>query len=112
MQHCKTLCQAVNACRKVFGDAVPAYLCIWHVQRCWLDHLLRKVKSKELRWPMLFALRAVMFFLPEPGMGSAEFRAKLDQRMDAFFTEFAAQTQFLRYFRSRWVPKLGTLLPY
>jgi hypothetical protein len=92
-------------CREVFGDSVEIYLCIWHVLRCWLDHLLKKVRVPHLVAEMFQALRSIMLFREAMPIGDL---VEIIQRMlENFYHTYAAQNQFLDYFKRTWHGRAG-----
>lgn len=49
----------ISATEAVFGADMRVHLCVWHVKRCWLKHLITKVKQ-EHRWSMFSQLSDIM----------------------------------------------------
>ena len=50
------------ACRRVFGEDVPIYLCQWHVLECWKTNALAKMRlDEESRDWIYYGLRNVMY---------------------------------------------------
>jgi hypothetical protein len=84
---------------------VDIYLCIWHVERCWLDHLCRKVKDFHRRNEMFQALRQIMFFRED--RPSAEVSVIFYSMLDRFYSTYAAEHEFVAYFKKTWHNKAG-----
>lgn len=90
---------------EVFG--VPIYLCLWHVRRCWLKHLIKKVSDASTRAEMFRALGLIMNMR---GTHSTCTQDKVDQAMElvrAFITTYTKETSFISYFKEQWLPQIG-----
>jgi hypothetical protein len=103
--NCKAVFDWLHICREVFGDTVPVYLCIWHVLRCWLDHLLKKVRIPHLVEEMFQALRRIMLFREAMPTGDPE--GVIQRMLEDFYRTYAAQKQFLDYFKRTWHGQAG-----
>lgn len=45
----------------VWGNSMPITLCLWHIQRCWLNHLVKKILSKEAQQDIMHRLGEGMY---------------------------------------------------
>ncbi|KAI5068050.1 hypothetical protein GOP47_0016395 [Adiantum capillus-veneris] len=96
----------VEAIRSVFN--IPMLLCLWHVRRCWLKHLIRKVKGWDIRAAMLNALGRIMNVPSQLGQGNMQRLRPADLLVNEFMTQFNAQGEFMAYFRERWEKEIDT----
>ncbi|MCO5588011.1 hypothetical protein L7F22_041965 [Adiantum nelumboides] len=94
----------VEAIRSVFN--IPMLLCVWHARRCWLKHLIRKVKGWDIRAAMLNALGRIMNIPSQPGQGSMQRLKTANLVVNEFMTQFNDQGEFMAYFREHWQKKM------
>lgn len=94
----------VEAIRSVFN--LPVLLCLWHVRRCWLKHLIEKVKGWGVRTSMLNALGRIMDMPNRPGQGNVQRLRPTNLIVSDFMTQFSEQVDFMAYFREHWLKKI------
>lgn len=100
-----TLNSLISTLRVVFN--LPVYLCLWHVRRCWLKHLVRKVKDWPTRAAMFRMLGNIMNMR---GGSSSSYEITKDEAREMickFKEDFQSEKEFLHYFEMQWQPKIG-----
>lgn len=93
---------------EVFG--VPIYLCLWHVRRCWLKHLIKKVHDASVRADMFRSLGHIMNMR---GKHSTSAHAKEEEAINlvnVFMETYHQQSAFIAYFKEQWLPQIGISL--
>ena len=45
----------------VWGASTSIILCLWHIRRCWLNHLIKKISNKEVRHDIMRKLGEVIY---------------------------------------------------
>ncbi|KAI5081789.1 hypothetical protein GOP47_0001532 [Adiantum capillus-veneris] len=95
----------IGALRNVFH--VPILLCLWHVKRCWLKHLIKKVKDWPTRADMFRALGMIMNMYGQPT--SSEDATKEDAKLllESFYSKYKEEEEFILYFKTYWESKIG-----
>ena len=91
--------------RVVFN--IPVFLCLWHVRRCWLKHLVRKVKDWPTRAAMFRTLGDIMNMRGLHNMGEDDLKEKVRNSIKKFVEEFNTQIPFIDYFRTYWEKNIG-----
>lgn len=76
--------------------------------RCWLDHLLRKVRIPHIVHEMFQAVRRIMLF--REAMPTADPREVINGMLEDFYETYAAQEEFIKYFKDFWHRKSGMAL--
>jgi hypothetical protein len=85
------------------------YLCTWHVERCWISHLIRKVKCPDTRKEIFYTLQIIL--TRTQYMSREEALSWLQQQLQELYDKFAAWKEFIKYFKETWEPKTGACLP-
>lgn len=104
-----------HACRDVFGEDMPIYLCLWHVNKAWEraghKHLADAVVRKAIITDLLKIQQFVHDGLPPTAEQLPQLITNLRQTVLDMITGFrrkhAAHRAFVDYFNSEWVPKIG-----
>ncbi|KAH7299170.1 hypothetical protein KP509_25G075900 [Ceratopteris richardii] len=78
-------------------------LSLWRVRRCWLKHLIQKVKGWSVRAAMLNVLGQIMDITKRSGQGAMQRHRPL---VNEFMTQFCDQEEFMAYFRDHWQKKI------
>lgn len=94
----------VEAIRSVFN--LPVLLCLWHVRRCWLKHLIQKVKGWGIRAAMFNALGRIMDMPNRPTQGNMQRLRPANLVVSDFMAQFSDQDEFMAYFREHWQKKI------
>lgn len=76
----------------------PILLCLWRVRRAWLKNITKTCSNMEVRREMFKRLGHIMYST-WTGVDSVDAVAE-------FIQDFVDQSAFLKYFKSRWVPKI------
>eukprot|EP01018_Ginkgo_biloba_P021358 Gb_34654 [translate_table: standard] len=76
----------------------PILLCLWRIRRAWLKNITKKCSNIEVRREMFKRLGHIMY--------STWSGADSVDAMSEFMQDFVDQSAFLKYFKSRWVPKI------
>ncbi|KAH9324532.1 hypothetical protein KI387_004710, partial [Taxus chinensis] len=86
----------ISAIRDMFQ--CPIFLCVWRVRRAWLKNITNKCSNIEVRREMFKRLGHIMYST-WTGVDSVD-------AISEFVQDFIDQSAFLKYFKSRWVPKI------
>lgn len=87
------------------------YLCTWHVERCWIDHLHRKVKSadrrqcQEERAAIFKALQGLLTF--NERLSREEASVWVKEELQKIYSDFATFADFIQYVKDTWEHKIG-----
>lgn len=94
-------------CRAAWGSDMPVFLCFWHVKRSWLKNIIIKCK-KGTAVGLFKRLGQIMLMLPKHREVPDLFKERVQTTLEDLLQEHADQADFVKYFRSTWVHKLGT----
>ncbi len=93
---------------EVFG--VPIYLCLWHVRRCWLKHLVKKVHDASTRADMFRALGNIMNMHGTHSKSVHDKECEAKALVDTFMDTYQYEKDFISYFKDQWLPQIGNPL--
>lgn len=94
----------IDAIRSVFE--LPILLCLWHVRRCWLKNLLRKVKDWGVRVAIFTALGLIMNMPSRPGQLNTQRLRSGNALVSELMDKFCKQEEFMAYFKEHWQKKM------
>lgn len=91
----------VFACREMYAEDFPVYLCHWHVKRAWLQNLLAKCDRGKPA-AVFQRLSHIMVMLKHHDEPDAAFLARIQHQMEALYQEFADQSSCVDYIQRQW----------
>eukprot|EP01018_Ginkgo_biloba_P029618 Gb_01439 [translate_table: standard] len=83
-------------CTDVFGCRV--LLCLWHVRRSWLKNLTKNCHDYMVRREMFKDLGDIMY--------NQSHATNIMETIECFMHKYRDQTEFLDYFRKRWMHRI------
>lgn len=86
---------------------VLIFLCFWHVRRCWLKHLIRKVLTWVRRKEIFRRLGDLMYMRAKPGQTREEFQEAAKAKQEEFTASIQDEEIFLEYYQRTWGHKAG-----
>ncbi|KAI5070538.1 hypothetical protein GOP47_0014881 [Adiantum capillus-veneris] len=96
--------QEIAALRVVFHQ--PILLCLWHVKRCWLKHLIRKVKDWPKRAEMFRALGAIMNMQGTCTSTEEVTKEEAKIMLESFYNQYSQENEFIMYLKTYWESKI------
>lgn len=75
-------------------------LCVWHVRRAWIKNLLKKCYNVEVQQEM-FKYLSWILYSSRSGPNSVD-------TIEEFMQVFVDQCAFMDYFKSQWLPHIGS----
>eukprot|EP01018_Ginkgo_biloba_P018772 Gb_32191 [translate_table: standard] len=86
----------INAISDVFGCRL--LLCLWYVHRSWLNNLTKKCHDYLVRREMFKDLGDIMY--------NQSHATNIMETIECFMHKYRDQTEFLDYFRKRWMHRI------
>lgn len=82
--------------------ACPILFSLWRIRRSWLKNILKRCVNREVQCEIFRRLGEVLYSI---------WSKETDQMaiLQELFQDFVDQTDFVQYFKSFWVPKIGTV---
>lgn len=78
-------------------------LCLWHVRRGWLKGLLKHCHNFDVQREMFKHLGRILYCTRNASSTA--------DAVEEFLQIYIDQSEFVEYFRNKWFPKIGTVLP-
>ncbi|KAJ4961433.1 hypothetical protein NE237_021343 [Protea cynaroides] len=86
----------IDPIRDIF--CCPVLFCLWRVRRSWLSNIVRRCNNIEVQREIFKRLGKIVNGIWD-GANSVD-------AMEEFIQDFVDQTDFMRYFKACWVPKI------
>uniref|UniRef100_A0A1J3I157 SWIM-type domain-containing protein n=1 Tax=Noccaea caerulescens TaxID=107243 RepID=A0A1J3I157_NOCCA len=81
----------------------PVLFSLWRIRRSWLRNVVKKCDTIEVQRELFKCLGEVVYSVWEDGVDTSKALERLTQ-------DFVDQTNFMQYFTSTWLPKIGMWL--
>lgn len=78
-------------------------LSLWHVRRGWLKDLLKHCHNFDVQREMFKHLGRILYCTRNASSTA--------DAVEEFLQIYIDQSEFVEYFRNKWLPKIGTILP-